>query len=217
MYYLERMQSVFMIITTSVLLLASMFAQSEALNSHPVRMGCIIPKGSIEGKAQLENGIRRQVKFLDESEMLSSITHKMSEYKIPALSIAVLKQGKIDWADIYQNANFSAEQELNCTSLFQAASLSKPVTFLAAMRMQAAGKIDLDKNIQHYLKEFVLPAGKQTAENPVTFRNIFSHTSGITPGGYQGYARGLALPSDIDVLKGDSGVNSPAIAVTELP
>ena len=39
--------------------------------------------------------------------------------------------------------------------------------------MHAAGEIDLDENMQTYLKEFVLPQGTQTAENPVTFRNIF--------------------------------------------
>ncbi len=189
----------------------------DSSSNHSANAGCITPKEAIAGKAQLENGIRRQVKFLGEPEAFSSITHKMSEYKIPALSLAVIQQGKIEWADTYQNADFLEQPTLNCTSLFQAASLSKPVTFLAAVRMQAAGKIDLDKNIQSYLKDFVLPIGKQTADNPVSFRNIFAHTSGITPGGYMGYARDLTLPSDTDILKGNAGVNSPAIAVIAPP
>lgn len=189
----------------------------DSLKNQHTNAGCIIPKESIAGKVQLENGIRNQVKFLGEPEVFSSITHKMSEYKIPAVSLTVIKQGRIDWADIYQNADFSEQPSLSCTSLFQAASLSKPVTFLAAVRMQSAGKIDFDKNIQSYLKDFVLPIGKQTADNPVTLRNIFSHTSGITPGGYQGYVRDLALPSDIDILTGAAGANTPAIAVITPP
>jgi CubicO group peptidase (beta-lactamase class C family) len=191
--------------------------EHNSSNNLPVNAGCMIPKEAIAGKVQLENGMRAQVAFLDEPEALSSITNKMSEYKIPALSLTVIKQGKIEWADTYQNTVFSEQQKLNCTSLFQAASLSKPVTFLAAVRMYAAGKIDLDKNIQSYLKDFVLPIGKQTADNPVTFRNIFAHTSGITPGGYLGYAQDLALPSDIEILKGAAGVRSPAIAVIVPP
>ena len=183
----------------------------------PTNAGCIMSKASMEGKVQLENGIRNQVRFLGEPEVFSSIAHKMVEYKISAVSLTVIKQGVIDWADIYQHADFSAAPALNCTSLFQAASLSKPVTFLAAVRMQSAGKINLDTNIQNYLKDFVLPKGKQTADNPVTLRNIFSHTSGITPGGYQGYVSGLVLPSDIDILNGAVGVNSPAIAVIAPP
>jgi CubicO group peptidase (beta-lactamase class C family) len=177
---------------------------------------CIMLEGAGERKSQLERGIRGEVKFWEEPEILSSISNKMFEYNIPAVSLAVIHQGKIEWADTYQNADFR-EEELDCTSIFQAASLSKPVTFLAALRMHAAGEIDLDKNIQTYLKDFVIPQGKQTPENPVTFRNIFSHTSGITPGGYQGYARDIDAPSDLDILRGSDGVNSPAVEVINPP
>ncbi|MDX8340238.1 serine hydrolase domain-containing protein [Draconibacterium sp. IB214405] len=178
---------------------------------------CNSTKEPDDKKAALENGIREQVKFLGEPEVFSSITNRMSEYNIPALSLAVIKHGEIEWADIYRNANFPEEHHLNSSSIFQAASLSKPVTFLAALRMYSAGKIDLDKNIQEYLKDFVIPQGKQTAENPVTFRNIFSHTSGISPGGYQGYTRNLPMPSDLDILRGSEGVNTPAIEVLTPP
>ncbi|WP_373331405.1 serine hydrolase domain-containing protein [Salmonirosea aquatica] len=184
---------------------------------HNVNADCIIQKESVERKGKLESGIRGQVKFLEEKENFSSISDKMAEYKIPALSLAILNEGKIIWTDVYQNANFPEEQKLDCASIFQAASLSKPVTFLATIRMQAAGDIDLDENIQNYLKDFKLPQGKQTAENPVTFRNIFSHTSGITSGGYQGYTKILALPSDLDIVRGSAGVNTPAIEVVTLP
>jgi len=178
---------------------------------------CISQKGSSERKAQLETGIRGQVKFLGEEEKLNSITNRMSVYNIPALSLAVIQQGEIAWAAVYQNESFYEGQNLDCNSIFQAASLSKPVTFMAALRMNAAGEIDLDENIQEYLKDFVLPQGKQTTENPVNLRNIFSHTSGITPGGYQGYAKDLPMPSDMDIVSGAPGVNSPAIEVVSPP
>lgn len=171
----------------------------------------------VERKAQFEYGIRGKVKFMGEEDHFSSITDKMSDYQIPAVSLAIINNGEIEWSDIYKNPDFTGEQHLDSVSLFQAASLSKPVTFFAALRMHAAGEIDLDQNIQDYLKEFVLPEGKQTAENPVTFRNIFSHTSGINSGGYLGYEQGLLLPSDLDILKGGAGVNSPAIQVVMPP
>jgi len=168
-------------------------------------------------KAQLENGIRGKVKFLEEPENFSSIANTMKESKIPALSLAVINEGEVEWSETYQNADFLGEQPLDSTSVFQAASLSKPVTFLAALRMYAAGEIALDTNIQVYLKDYQLPQGKQTPENPVTFRNIFSHTSGISPGGYQGYARDLPMPSDISILRGEEGANTPAIKVVTPP
>lgn len=178
---------------------------------------CIYAEKSLERKVQLQEGIREQVKFLGEPEALTSIANRLSEYNIPALSLAVINHGKIDWSDTYRNANFPEGQLLDCSSIFQAASLSKSVTFLAALRMHSANRIDLDKNIQEYLKDFIVPQGKQTDENPVTFRNIFSHTSGINPGGYQGYTRNLAMPSDLDILRGSTGVNSPAIEVIAPP
>ncbi|UBM59979.1 beta-lactamase family protein [Marinilongibacter aquaticus] len=178
---------------------------------------CFQSKDASERKTELENGIREQVKFLGELEKLNSIQQKMEDYAIPALSMAVIHQGELAWTNVYQNPNFPEEQALDCASIFQAASLSKPVTFMAALRMQAAGEIDMDEDIQHYLTDFTLPQGKQTAENPVTFRNIFAHTSGITAGGYQGYAKKLPMPSDIDILKGVEGVNSPAIEVLSPP
>lgn len=178
---------------------------------------CITSKESAVRKSQLDSGIRGQVKFVGEEENLSSITDKMSAYTIPALSLAVIHEGEIAWSDIYQNPNFPSETNLNCSSIFQAASLSKPVTMLAAIRMQSAGEINLDENIQEYLRDFVLPPGKQTDDNPVTFRNIFSHTSGITSGGYDGYSKDRPMPSDVEVLKGASGVNSPPIEVVSVP
>ncbi|MCB9273058.1 MAG: beta-lactamase family protein [Lewinellaceae bacterium] len=197
--------------------MSSCTIQNKDSNTQDVKGDCINNGRSLERKVQLEEGIREQVKFLGEKEDLSSIIDKMSAYNIPALSLAMINQGEIEWADIYRNANFPEANHLNCSNIFQAASLSKPVTFLAALRMHSAGKIDLDKNIQEYLKDFVIPQGKQTAENPVTFRNIFSHTSGISPGGYQGYARDLPMPSGLDILRGSEGANTPAIEVISPP
>ncbi|MCA6075020.1 serine hydrolase domain-containing protein [Fulvivirga sedimenti] len=187
------------------------------LIDHVNKPGCILPDESVAGKEQLEQGIRRQVKFSGEPENFSSIPDKMKEYQIPALSLAIIKNGEIEWSDVYENEDFADEQTLDCTSIFQAASLSKPVTVMAAVRMYSAGEIDLDTNIQDYLKDFEIPEGKQRAENPVTFRNIFSHTSGINPGGYQGYNRSLPMPTDMDILRGSEGVNTPAIEVTSTP
>ena len=172
---------------------------------------------TVEKQADLENGIRGQVKFMGEPERLSSVNEKMSEYSIPALSLAVINNGQIEWTAIYKNEDFPEVKNLDCASIFQAASLSKPVTFMAALRMHAAGEIDLDKNIQQYLNDFELPDGKQTAEHPVTFRNLFSHTSGITPGGYQGYAKDVTMPADLDVVRGATGVNSPPVEVITTP
>lgn len=215
--HIRTLLNTFITLFFILVILSSCSFREKDSRTQQIKHDCINSEKSPEGKVQLEEGIREQVKFSGEPEDLSTITERMSTYNIPALSLAVISQGKIEWADIYQNINFSEENELSCSSIFQAASLSKPVTFLAVLRMQSAGKINLDKNIQEYLKDFVIPPGKQTDDNPVTFRNIFSHTSGISPGGYLGYARNLPMPSDLDILRGSEGVNTPAIEVISPP
>ena len=190
---------------------------TDTENAETTAKGCINSAHAADLKTELENGIRGKVKFIGETETLSSISDKMSEYVIPAMSLAVIKEGQIEWSETYQNAELAGNQRLDCASIFQAASLSKPVTFMAALRMHAAGEIDLDKNITDYLKRFQLPEGKQTTDNPVTFRNLFSHTSGVNGGGYQGYHRDIDMPSDVDILMGKEGVNSPAIEVVWPP
>jgi CubicO group peptidase (beta-lactamase class C family) len=165
----------------------------------------------------LEQGLRAQVKFADEQEPLFSIADQMSLHNIPALSLAVMEGGELAWTGTYASTSSVAHSRLNCDSLFQAASLSKPVTLMAILRMHNAGMIDLDQNIESYLKHMVLPQGLQSTHNPVTLRNILAHTSGITPGGYEGYAQGQPMPSDVEVLTGAAGVNSPAIEVVAVP
>ncbi len=171
---------------------------------------------SLKRKKQLENEIIGKAKFTNIPETYSTLSNKMRNYKIPGLSLAVITNGKIEWSHTYTNVNFP-NQKQNDATIFQAASLSKPVTFLAALRMHTAGSINLDNNIQQYLKSYRLPNGKQTKDNPVTFRNIFAHTSGITAGGYQGYAKGLKVPTDVAILSGASGVNSKRIEVLYSP
>jgi CubicO group peptidase (beta-lactamase class C family)/thioredoxin-related protein len=167
-------------------------------------------------KIKMEQEIIGKVKFSGEPENFKTLSNSMENYNIPGLSLAVINEGKIEWSQTYTNANFS-DQNINDATVFQAASLSKPVTFLAALRMHTVGKIDLDENIEKYLKSYKLRKGKQTEDNPVTFRNIFAHTSGITAGGYQGYTKDQNVPTDVEILKGTIGVNSNPIEVLSKP
>ncbi|MGK7390578.1 MAG: serine hydrolase domain-containing protein [Candidatus Cyclobacteriaceae bacterium M2_1C_046] len=214
----KTMMNVFILSCMLVFLNACKFQEenTEGLNTEINESTCFNANKSSNNKDRLEHEIIGKVKFLGEPEDFRAIENKMIDYKIPALSLAIINDGETEWADTYQNPNFS-QQNLNCSSIFQAASLSKPVTFFAALRMHTAGEIDLDENIEKYLISYKLPQGQQTAENPVTLRNIFAHTSGITSGGYPGYDNHLAIPTDFDVLKGSEGVNSPAIEVISAP
>ncbi len=64
--------------------------------------------------------------------------------------MAVLHGGKLQWSAAWGQLEIGGARA-GCDSLFQAGSLSKPVTLLAALRLREKRQIDLDTNIETYL------------------------------------------------------------------
>ncbi len=166
-------------------------------------------------KQQVERDMLPRVMFAGETKPVS-VESRMATYKTPALSVAVIHNGKLDWSAAWGRLQTDGTNA-DCGSLFQAGSIAKPVTLLAAMRMKTAGLIDFDKNIETYLSSYHLPAGRQTDANPVTFRNLLTHTAGVTPGGHVGYAQNQPIPTDQQTVRGEAPSNSRKVEVLDAP
>jgi CubicO group peptidase (beta-lactamase class C family) len=179
--------------------------------------GCVFSEGAAREKAAVENHLPPKVRFSGEDSPDRPLADRMGALNVPGMSFALIKGGKIQWSEGYGVTLAGEEAAVTCDTLFQAASLSKPVTLIAAMRMQEAGLIDIDADIQSYLQEYELPAGAHSADNPVTFRNLLAHTSGLSAGGFMGYAQDEGFPTDIDVLMGTGGSNSPKVEAPHVP
>jgi CubicO group peptidase (beta-lactamase class C family) len=93
-------------------------------------------------------------------------------------------------------------------TLFQAGSIAKAVTALVALELVAAGRLDLDADVNHTLRRWRLP-GPQA----VTLREILGHTAGIGVRFLPGYAQGAPVPTLIDVLDGVPPAITPAVRV----
>lgn len=176
---------------------------------------CYVASDAQARKQQVERDMLPRVVFIDETQPVS-IESRMAKYKTPAFSVAVIHNGKLDWSAAWGQLQIDGARA-GCDSLFQAGSLAKPVTLLAALRMKQEGLIDFDKNIETYLSSYHLPPGRQTEANPVTFRNLFAHTSGITPGGYDGYAQGQPIPTDQQTARAETPSNARKIEVLREP
>ena len=179
--------------------------------------GCITPDSSSTSQHTILNNLRKQVQFLNADNTTFSLEQRMKALNVSAVSIAVIKNNKIDWSSAHGVTTAGTSAKVTCRTVFQAASLSKPIAMMGALKMAEKGVIDLDKNIQSYLTDFQLPQGKQTSDNPVTFRNILNHTSGLNSGGYWGYGQDEAIPSDLDIVKGVTPTNSDPLAVLAPP
>ena len=71
---------------------------------------------------------------------------------MPGVSICVVDGGEVAWARGYGFADVLAEKEVKPTTLFQAASISKPVASLVALTLVNEGLIGLDDPVNQHLK-----------------------------------------------------------------
>src|SRR5215213_1159219 len=103
----------------------------------------------------------------------------MEQLHVPGASVAVIKDFKIDWAKGYGVADVTTGARVDADTLFQAASISKPVAAMAAVRAVQDGRFSLDQDINTILTSWKLADGEFTRGHPVTPRALMSHTSGL--------------------------------------
>jgi CubicO group peptidase (beta-lactamase class C family) len=142
----------------------------------------------------------------------------MQRFHTPGLSIALIKDYKILWVKAYGVADVKTNRPVQVDTLFQAASISKPVTAMAALRLVQEGRFSLDVNVNTLLKSWHVPASDLARDQPVTPRSLFSHTSGADDGfGFPGYAPGAPLPTIVQVLDGQLPSTLPPVRFTRRP
>jgi len=164
---------------------------------------------------QVENGLRP--KYFVKGDKLKSITEVMKEMNIPGISVAIINNFEVVWSKGYGIADTETKQPVDENTIFQAASISKPVTAMAVMKMVQDCKLDLDKNINTYLTSWQLPENELTAKKAVTLKNLLSHNAGVTVHGFPGYKPDAPFPSLVQVLNGETPANTGKIFVDMEP
>lgn len=142
---------------------------------------------------------------------------RMQAYGVPGISVAVVHQGKLDWARGWGVRDADSCEPVTPDTAFQAASISKLVTGALALRMADQGRIGLDRDINAYLRAWRLPDAEASAVAPVTLRQLLSHTAGLNVHGFPGYRVGAQVPTAVQVLSGQPPANTEAVRVTTAP
>ena len=93
--------------------------------------------------------------------------------KIPGVSLAVCRDGKIVKAAGYGLANVELDVPVRPETIFQTGSVGKQFTSMAVMMLVEEGKIGLDDKLTKYIPE------SPAVWKDVTFRHLLTHTSGI--------------------------------------
>lgn len=161
------------------------------------------------------------------------IRERMAHYKVPGVSLAIVKNNQVAWATTYGLVEAGGSNWVHADTTFQAASCSKPVTSLGFLRLAQDGVLGLDENMKPKLG-WDLPrraCASASWEPKVTLRRLLQHRGGIigrgatnptdacsgfSPGGgggFGGYAdvAGVGVPNTIEVLNGRS--SRPGVSV----
>ena len=163
-----------------------------------------LPEGVADGSpaAIVESSLLPAITLRGESVVRPSLADRMAELRVPGVSVAVLVDGDIAWARGYGLADVESGRPVTPNTLFQAASISKPVAALAALRLVQSGRLDLDGDVNAYLTSWQVPENEFTEQAPVTLRGLLTHRAGLTVWGFPGYGPDEEAPDGPGVLDG---------------
>jgi CubicO group peptidase (beta-lactamase class C family) len=159
------------------------FASSEAIQ--PAAVPPLVPPGTTEpghamttAPASLDD-LPGLTAFFDGAMKVG-----MEEHHVTGAVVAMVKDGRVLFAKGYGTSDLGSNTRIDpATSLFRIGSTTKTLTWTAVMQLVEEGKLDLDKDVNTYLKGVKIP---DTYSKPVTLRTIMTHTTGFEEG-FLGY------------------------------
>lgn len=105
------------------------------------------------------------------------IQHYQKYFLIPGISLALIKEGKIVYHKTYGVQNSFTQEPVNENTLFEAASVTKPVFAYAVQRLMEKGVIDLDKPLYEYLPYPDIAHDERY--KLITARHVLTHRTGF--------------------------------------
>jgi CubicO group peptidase (beta-lactamase class C family) len=152
------------------------------LISHAASCTDIAPASQI---ARVEGGMLPRASIKERLGSVETIEQRMEALGIPGVSIAVIDEGRVAWTKAYGVADTVDMTPLTTHTLFQAASISKPIAALGALRLIKEGRLSLNGDVNSQLRSWKIPAAEQIGTRPVTVRQLLSHTAGLSVRGFR--------------------------------
>lgn len=182
------------VLSMATVLCGSALPHSAAARQHLPTMQDLIAR--IEGPG---------VPFSGKPGELRSLTLEavMKKLGVPGMSLAVVADSQVHWSKAYGVSDAASGTPVTPETRFQAASISKPLTAIAILRLVEQGELSLDTDVNAYLKSWKVPRCAGCDRAPVTLRSLISHTSGADDGfGFPGYAPDAPLPTVVEMIEG---------------
>jgi CubicO group peptidase (beta-lactamase class C family) len=143
----------------------------------------------------------------------------LKQFNVPGVSIAIIKDYKVVLARAYGVADVETGAPVTTETMFQAASISKPVAAMVSLKAVQDRKFGLDQDVNTILRSWKLPAGSGTDGGlAVTPRMLMSHTSGTGDAfGFPGYDPEAPLPTVPQILDGVKPSNRRPVRLERAP
>ncbi|MBL8271933.1 serine hydrolase domain-containing protein [Steroidobacter sp.] len=164
-----------------------------------------------------ESSLRSAVSVEGQADPQWTVQERMAYWKVPGMSIAVIRDGKLAWAKAYGVLQVGAPGKVDTQTMFSVGSVSKVGAAALTLRMVDAGKLDLDADVNGYLARWKVPENAFTSVRPVTLRGILSHTAGFSVSGFKDYAPHEPIPTQLDTLEGRAPAKNNPVRVEFVP
>jgi len=173
---------------------------------------CLHAQKPIDNKIkQVESNLYPLLQIEDSVYRPSTIEQRLKELGINGVSVAVINNYKLDWAKGYGMADVKTNKRVTAGTLFLAGSISKSVNALGVLRLADQKKIDLEKNINDYLRSWKFPEDSFSKNKKITIANLLSHSAGLSVHGFPGYTPGDSVPTVKQILDGQRPANTAAV------
>ena len=135
------------------------------------------------------------------------ISAAMAKQKIPGFSAAIVTDNQLSFSRGYGLAEIENSVPATATTVYRIASVSKPITAVAAMQLVERGKLDPDAPIQKYCPAF--------PEKPwrITARQLLGHLSGIrhykADENFNSTRHFASITESLDAFKNDALLQEP--------
>jgi CubicO group peptidase (beta-lactamase class C family) len=140
----------------------------------------------------------------------------MQRHHVTGVAAALVRDGAVIWAQGYGLADKEHNMPVTLETVFQAGSVSKPVTAWGVMKLVEKGRLDLDAPVERYLTRWHLPPS-EFDNDQVTIRRLLSHTAGTSVKGYAGFDPDRGLPTLEESLSGAEGFPKGGVRVVQQP
>ena len=159
---------------------------------------------------QTDSGIDARIQGVTNGWAGGPLESLMEADRVPGVSIAVIDQNGIEWAQGYGVVRAGTSVPVTPETVFPASSISKAFTAAVALRLVQDGLLQLDENVNSQMTSWRIPDNEFTAKSGVTLLHLLDHSACVNrPSGGFGYEE--EYPSTIQILNGQHpATNLPA-------